>query len=75
VAALPSRSSTIVTVSRMRRLVGVSTIWSGGPGDGHGDISPSAPFGGCKASGVGRECGRPGLDAYAELQTRVVHKA
>ncbi|CUU59292.1 Acyl-CoA reductase [Parafrankia irregularis] len=40
----------------------------------HGDVSPSAPFGGCRASGVGRECGRPGIDAYAELQTRVVHK-
>jgi acyl-CoA reductase-like NAD-dependent aldehyde dehydrogenase len=35
--------------------------WS--PGD------PAAPFGGYKASGVGREHGRVGLDAYLETKT------
>jgi acyl-CoA reductase-like NAD-dependent aldehyde dehydrogenase len=40
----------------------------------HGDISPAFPFGGCKSSGIGRECGQAGLDAYAELQTRITHK-
>ena len=30
---------------------------------------PSAPFGGFKASGVGREHGREGLDAYLENKT------
>jgi succinate-semialdehyde dehydrogenase/glutarate-semialdehyde dehydrogenase len=29
---------------------------------------PAAPFGGMKASGVGREGGREGIDAYLELQ-------
>ena len=31
--------------------------------------TPSAPFGGFKASGIGREHGRPGLDAYLEDKT------
>jgi acyl-CoA reductase-like NAD-dependent aldehyde dehydrogenase len=34
-----------------------------------GAADPSAPFGGFKASGVGREHGRPGLDAYLENKT------
>jgi acyl-CoA reductase-like NAD-dependent aldehyde dehydrogenase len=33
------------------------------PGD------PGAPFGGVKASGVGREHGREGLEAYLETKT------
>jgi acyl-CoA reductase-like NAD-dependent aldehyde dehydrogenase len=40
----------------------------------HGDISPKVPFGGWKTSGIGKEGGLAGLDAYAELQARVVHK-
>jgi acyl-CoA reductase-like NAD-dependent aldehyde dehydrogenase len=34
---------------------------------GAGD--PAAPFGGVKASGIGREKGRANLDAYLELKT------
>jgi acyl-CoA reductase-like NAD-dependent aldehyde dehydrogenase len=34
-----------------------------------GAVDPSAPFGGFKASGVGREHGRDGLDAYLESKT------
>jgi acyl-CoA reductase-like NAD-dependent aldehyde dehydrogenase len=34
---------------------------------GHGD--PGAPFGGFKASGIGREHGREGLEAYLETKT------
>jgi acyl-CoA reductase-like NAD-dependent aldehyde dehydrogenase len=34
-----------------------------------GPVDPSAPFGGFKASGVGREHGRDGLDAYLETKT------
>ena len=30
---------------------------------------PSAPFGGFKASGIGREHGHEGLDAYLETKT------
>ncbi len=34
-----------------------------------GPVDPAAPFGGFKASGVGREHGRDGLDAYLETKT------
>jgi len=34
-----------------------------------GAVDPSAPFGGFKASGLGREHGRDGLDAYLESKT------
>jgi len=36
-----------------------------GPGGG----DPAAPFGGFKASGIGREKGHANLDAYLELKT------
>ena len=39
---------------------------------GAGD--PAAPFGGFKASGVGREHGRDGLDAYLETKTVFVQR-
>jgi acyl-CoA reductase-like NAD-dependent aldehyde dehydrogenase len=39
----------------------------------HADIDPAIPFGGVKDSGIGRSNGRPGLDAYAELQTQIVY--
>jgi acyl-CoA reductase-like NAD-dependent aldehyde dehydrogenase len=34
-----------------------------------GEVDPGAPFGGYKASGIGREHGRDGLDAYLETKT------
>ena len=34
-----------------------------------GDADPAAPFGGYKASGLGREHGREGLEAYLETKT------
>ncbi len=34
-----------------------------------GDSDPGAPFGGYKASGIGREHGHDGLDAYLETKT------
>jgi acyl-CoA reductase-like NAD-dependent aldehyde dehydrogenase len=34
-----------------------------------GEVDPAAPFGGYKASGLGREHGREGLDAYLETKT------
>jgi acyl-CoA reductase-like NAD-dependent aldehyde dehydrogenase len=34
-----------------------------------GEVDPGAPFGGYRASGIGREHGREGLDAYLETKT------
>ncbi len=34
-----------------------------------GEVDPGAPFGGFKASGLGREHGRDGLEAYLETKT------
>jgi acyl-CoA reductase-like NAD-dependent aldehyde dehydrogenase len=34
-----------------------------------GETDPGAPFGGYKASGIGREHGREGLEAYLETKT------
>jgi acyl-CoA reductase-like NAD-dependent aldehyde dehydrogenase len=41
----------------------------------HAEVAPHVPFGGTKLSGTGRNCGTPGIDAYAELQTRYVYKS
>ncbi|ONH59019.1 hypothetical protein CcI49_19685 [Frankia sp. CcI49] len=40
----------------------------------HTEIDPRIPFGGVKSSGIGRNCGQVGLDAYAELKTVIVYK-
>ena len=40
----------------------------------HGALTPFAPFGGCKWSGVGYENGPWGLAAFTELQTIAVAK-
>ena len=34
-----------------------------------GEVDGGAPFGGYKASGIGREHGREGLEAYLETKT------
>lgn len=38
-------------------------------------LSPSAPFGGMRQSGLGRELGRPGLDGFRETKTVIVEQA
>jgi acyl-CoA reductase-like NAD-dependent aldehyde dehydrogenase len=43
--------------------------------NGHAEVAPHVPFGGTKLSGIGRNCGTPGIDGYAELQTRYVYKS
>ena len=40
----------------------------------HTEVAPHVPFGGVKASGVGRNCGQIGLDGYAELQTQIIYR-
>ena len=38
----------------------------------HGAIRPDTPFGGVKASGIGVEFGRQGLEEYTSIQ--VLHR-
>jgi acyl-CoA reductase-like NAD-dependent aldehyde dehydrogenase len=44
-------------------------VQTGSIGINHYIIDPAAPFGGVKASGIGRELGPEGLSAYLQLQT------
>jgi aldehyde dehydrogenase (NAD+) len=44
-------------------------VQTGSIGINHYTIDPAAPFGGVKASGLGRELGPEGLSAYLQLQT------
>jgi aldehyde dehydrogenase (NAD+) len=44
-------------------------VQTGSIGINHYSLDPVAPFGGVKASGLGRELGPEGLDAYLQLQS------
>jgi phenylacetaldehyde dehydrogenase len=44
------------------------TVW----GNCHSVIDPALPFGGYKQSGIGREQGRQGVEAYTELKTVII---
>ena len=46
-------------------------VRTGTVGVNHFRTDPLAPFGGFKASGIGRECGREGLEAYVEVKSVV----
>ena len=48
-------------------------VQTGSIGINHYMLDPAAPFGGVKASGIGRELGPEGLAAYLQLQS--VYKA
>jgi acyl-CoA reductase-like NAD-dependent aldehyde dehydrogenase len=44
-------------------------VQTGSIGINHYMLDPTAPFGGVKASGIGRELGPEGLAAYFDLQS------
>ena len=50
---------------RVSRRLKAGSVWV----NTYSAVSPMAPFGGFKQSGVGRELGRYGLDAYTEVKT------
>ncbi|MGP3562170.1 aldehyde dehydrogenase family protein [Geobacillus sp. BK01] len=50
---------------RLSRRVKSGTVWI----NTYQVLSPTAPFGGCKQSGLGRELGMQALDAYLETKT------
>ena len=58
-------------VAAMHRLAGkikAGTVW----GNCHAVIDTALPFGGYKESGVGREQGRQGIEAYLETKTVII---
>ncbi len=58
-------------VSSMLRLaarIKAGTVW----GNCHAVIDPALPFGGFKQSGIGREQGREGIEAYTEIKTVII---
>lgn len=64
-------TSDIATGAELAARLDCGTSWV----NGHAEVAPHVPFGGTKLSGIGRNCGTPGLDAYAELQTRYIYKS
>lgn len=58
-------------VSAMHKLaskIKAGTVW----GNCHAIIDPALPFGGYKESGIGREQGRAGVEAYTETKTVII---
>lgn len=64
-------TSDIETGAELAARLECGTAWV----NGHAEVAPHVPFGGTKLSGIGRNCGTPGIDGYAELQTRYVYKS
>jgi acyl-CoA reductase-like NAD-dependent aldehyde dehydrogenase len=62
-------SGSVWTADPMRGLEVARRVRSGSFGVNQPySMDPAAPFGGVKASGIGRELGREGLDAYTDLK-------
>ena len=58
-------------ISAMHRLasrIKSGTVW----GNCHATIDAALPFGGYKESGIGREQGRSGIEAYLETKTVII---
>lgn len=64
-------TSDIETGAELASRLDCGTSWV----NSHAEVAPHVPFGGTKLSGIGRNCGTPGIDGYAELQTRYVYKS
>lgn len=63
-------SSDVVAATALAQRLECGTAWV----NDHASISPDAPFGGAKQSGVGVEFGLYGLEEYTQLQTLRVAK-
>jgi phenylacetaldehyde dehydrogenase len=58
----------VSAVHRLASKLKAGTIWA----NCHALIDPALPFGGYKQSGLGREHGRQGIEAYTELKTVII---
>ena len=56
------------TMHKLAAKIKAGTIW----GNCHAVIDPALPFGGYKQSGIGREQGRQGVEAYTEIKTVII---
>ncbi|WP_447726308.1 aldehyde dehydrogenase family protein [Sphingomonas koreensis] len=63
-------SSDVEAATALAQRLEAGTVWI----NDHASISPDAPFGGAKQSGVGTEFGLYGLEEYMQLQTVRVAK-
>ncbi|RMJ08843.1 hypothetical protein BHE90_000643 [Fusarium euwallaceae] len=64
-------SNDIKKASRVARELDAGTVWV----NNHFDITPMAPFGGHKESGIGTEWGANGLKGFCNVQTLFVNKS
>jgi len=58
----------VATMHRLAAKIKSGTVW----GNCHGVIDTALPFGGYKESGIGREQGRHGIEAYLETKTVII---
>lgn len=58
----------VATMHKLAARIKSGTVW----GNCHGVIDTALPFGGYKESGLGREQGRAGIDAYLETKTVII---
>ncbi len=58
----------LATMHKMAARIKSGTVW----GNCHAMLDSALPFGGYKQSGIGRELGREGIEAYLETKTVIV---
>lgn len=58
----------VATLHKLASKIKAGTVW----GNCHAVIDAALPFGGYKESGIGREQGRAGIEAYLETKTVIV---
>lgn len=63
-------SRDVARAERLARRLAAGSVWV----NSHFDVAPGVPFGGHKASGLGREWGREGLKAYTNTTSLWVWK-
>jgi phenylacetaldehyde dehydrogenase len=58
----------VATMHKLAAKIKAGTVW----GNCHAIIDTALPFGGYKESGIGREQGRQGVEAYLETKTVII---
>jgi phenylacetaldehyde dehydrogenase len=58
----------VATMHKLAAKIKAGTVW----GNCHAVIDTALPFGGFKESGLGREQGRQGIEAYLETKTVII---